>query len=65
MLLAIDFKGQQAVHVNIGAFRSSGTEVVTLRDKLVGQSVHVYLGFVAKDRSRQSSSQYLGVLDQW
>nr|WP_199074988.1 DUF6266 family protein [Pedobacter sp. ASV19] len=65
MLLAIDFKGQQAVYVNIGAFRSAGTEVVTLRDKLVGQSVHVYLGFVAKDRSRQSSSQYLGVLDQW
>jgi len=64
MLLAIDLKEQQAVYVNIGAFRSAGTEVVKLKDKLVGQSLHIYLGFVAKDRSRQSSSQYLGVLDQ-
>lgn len=65
MLLAIDFKGQEASSVNIGAFRSAGTEVVKLKHKLVGQSVHIYLGFVAKDRSRQSISQYLGVLDQW
>lgn len=63
MLLAIDFKNQLHSYCNVGAFRSTGTELLKLNKKMIGKELHLYIGFVAKDRSRQSMSQYLGQLD--
>lgn len=60
MLLVIDLDARKASYCNIGAFRSTGTEIVGLRQEFLHRVVHAYVGFVAKDRSRQSDSQYLG-----
>lgn len=60
MMLAIDLEGKQASYVAYGGFRSSGTDVLRLSDDLVGKVVEVYIAVIARDRSRQSNSQYLG-----
>lgn len=62
MMLAIDFEGKEASYIVYGGFRNSGTDVLRLSDDLVGKQVDVYIGAIAKDRSRQSNSQYLGMV---
>lgn len=60
MLLAIDLKGQQSCYECPGNFRSAGTAVLRISEDLLGKEVDVYIGVVAKDRTVQSDSQYLG-----
>jgi len=60
MLLAIDLKGQKSCYECPGNFRSAGTDVLRISEGLSGKEVDVYIGVVAKDRSVQSHSQYLG-----
>jgi hypothetical protein len=43
-----------------GPFRKDGTFSIELPQTFKGKEVDVYIGFVAKDRSKQSHSQYLG-----
>ncbi|NQX39973.1 hypothetical protein SAMN05421820_106375 [Pedobacter steynii] len=60
MLLAIDLKGQKSCYECPGNFRSAGTGLLQLSEDLSGKEVDVYIGVLAKDRSVQSDSQYLG-----
>ncbi|SHE52591.1 DUF6266 family protein [Pedobacter caeni] len=60
MLLAIDLEGKEACYESLGNFRSSGTDVLNIEDDLRGKEVDIYIAVVAKDRSKQSDSQYLG-----
>ncbi|NQX42878.1 hypothetical protein SAMN05421820_113130 [Pedobacter steynii] len=60
MLLAIDLEGKKASYECLGNFRGSGTDVLKLSDDLKGKDLDIYIAVVAKDRSKQSDSQYLG-----
>lgn len=60
LLLAIDLKGQKSCYECPGNFRSAGTAMLRISKDLQGKEVDVYIGVVAKDRSVQSDSQYLG-----
>jgi hypothetical protein len=60
MLLAIDLKGQESCYECPGNFRTAGTDVLRISEDLSGKEIDVYIGVVAKDRSCQSDSQYLG-----
>ncbi|MGY4383819.1 hypothetical protein ACVWYN_000838 [Pedobacter sp. UYP24] len=60
LLLAINFDTKKSKYVCPGAFRNTGTETLLLPDKKSDQEWHLYIGFVAEDRSIQSDSQYLG-----
>ncbi|WP_342329529.1 DUF6266 family protein [Pedobacter sp. FW305-3-2-15-E-R2A2] len=62
MLLAIDLEGKKACYESLGNFRGSGTDVLKLDHDLTGKEVAIYIAVVAKDRSKQSDSQYLGKL---
>ena len=59
LLLAYNVEGADEVS-NLGDhFRKEGTASISLAKKKPG-NYHVYLAFVAEDRSRQSNSVYLG-----
>lgn len=59
MLLAYDVD-QKGVHTKLtGQFRQMGTDTLKSPD-MKGGTYHIYLAFVAADRSRQSNSVYLG-----
>lgn len=61
MLLAYDCKtGHMAMQLP-GQFRSSGGDQLNLAP-VKKQNYHVYIGFVAHDRSGQSNSVYLGMV---
>ncbi len=60
MLMAIDLKGKKASYAPIGEFRKRGEASLSLDGALQGKLLDIYIAFVAKDRSRQSTSQYLG-----
>lgn len=60
MLLAIDLKGRKSCYECPGNFRSAGSAVLQISENLSGKEVDVYIGVLAKDRSVQSDSQYLG-----
>lgn len=60
MLLAIDLEGKKASYECLGNFRGSGTDVLRLSNDLKGKNLDIYIAVVAKDRSKQSDSQYLG-----
>lgn len=60
MLLAIDLEGKKAAYECLGNFRGSGTDVLKLSNELKGKDLDIYIAVVAKDRSKQSDSQYLG-----
>jgi hypothetical protein len=47
---------------NFGAFRSSGADSLTIGQNPDETTYHVYIAFVACDRSRQSNSVYLGTV---
>ena len=59
MLLAYDIKNKNANYITNGAFRETGSASL-LSPCSKGGSCHIYLAFVAADRSRQSDSIYLG-----
>ena len=59
MLVAYDFEtGQKAMQLT-GQFRLSGADKLEL-PQIKKQNYHVYIAFIAHDRSRQSMSLYLG-----
>jgi len=59
MLLAYDCETGQWNMQLPGQFRSSGADELKL-PPVKKQNYHVYIGFIAHDRSRQSNSVYLG-----
>jgi len=62
MLLAYDIKKEQAFQTTTGAFRKTGSDTLpSFRSK--GDRCHVWVAFVADDRSRQSDSIYLGEIE--
>ena len=63
MLLAYDPVLQQTFMQTAAAFRKDGTDTLQLRRTNKSAKYHIYLGFVAKDRSRQAHSLYLGTVD--
>ena len=63
MLLAYDPINQQTFMQTAAGFRKDGTDTLQLRRINKDAKYHVYLGFVAKDRSRQAHSLYLGTVD--
>ncbi|MDR6785988.1 hypothetical protein ABIE26_004542 [Pedobacter africanus] len=48
------------VGVSTGAFRMTGTDSLTLTPARLAREYHIYMGFIAKDRSGQAHSQYMG-----
>ena len=60
MLLAYDNETSCDEYKLTGQFRSAGSDKLKLVEK---GRYHVYIAFVAADRSRQSPSQYLGWLE--
>ncbi|RQO71723.1 hypothetical protein DBR43_10765 [Pedobacter sp. KBW06] len=60
MLLAIDLEGKKASCESLGNFMGSGTDVLRFSNDLKGKTLDIYIAVVAKDRSKQSDSQYLG-----
>ncbi|MFD0941650.1 DUF6266 family protein [Pedobacter boryungensis] len=61
MVLVYDpLKGNTIKRIFNGAFRRDGELKLQLDSDFSSVAVHVYIGFVAADRSSQSDSQYLG-----
>jgi len=48
------------VGVSTGAFRMTGTDSLPLTPARLPREYHIYMGFIAKDRSQQAHSQYMG-----
>ncbi|WP_285008296.1 DUF6266 family protein [Pedobacter faecalis] len=64
MVLIYDLNDFKAIKIGLeGPFRNQGYYEVDLSNHFKGKAVHVYIGFVASDRSMQSNTQYLGVLE--
>jgi hypothetical protein len=59
MLLAYDVKSRIPMYTITGEFRETGSTILKTR-YVMGSSCHIWLAFVAADRSRQSDSVYLG-----
>jgi hypothetical protein len=59
MLLAYNIKENIPVYTIAGEFRSKGNAILHAQF-LKGNSYHIYVAFVAEDRSSQSDSVYLG-----
>jgi hypothetical protein len=62
MLLAYDNKKKEQCMKLTGQFRSNGNDKLIL-PQTTGLNYHVYIAFTAHDRSRQSHSVYLGVIN--
>ncbi|MEJ0083214.1 MAG: DUF6266 family protein [Puia sp.] len=58
MMLAYDTEKAQAVFITTGQFRSTGVDILDMKQSI--GNYHVYAAFNAADRSRQSDSVYLG-----
>lgn len=52
--------GGKAVGISTGAFRMTGTDSLQLSPQRLPQEYHIYMGFIARDRSQQAHSQYMG-----
>jgi len=63
MLLAYHPESRTALYEVHGAFRSMGTQLMDTYREFIGKTIHIYAAFVAADRSKQSTSFYLGPLD--
>ena len=59
MLMAYDIKNKEVKWTTTGQFRNVGRDILELPEEK-DRTYHVYLAFVADDRSRQSDSVYLG-----
>ena len=63
MLLAYNVESEKAFYTLTGQFRKLGYDKLTLHlDLKPGSVLHLYIAFIAADRSRQSDSLYLGEL---
>ncbi len=58
MLLVYHPESRTAIYEIHGAFRETGTQVISLVSDFIEKTIHVYAAFVAADRSRQSESVY-------
>jgi hypothetical protein len=63
MLLAYDPEIEKAFMQTAAGFRKDGTDTLQLFPMHKDAKYHIYLGFVAKDRSRQAHSIYLGTVE--
>ena len=61
LLLAYNVEKEKAKMSLAGEFRSTGTDLLDLSTAEPGV-YHVYMAFLAQDRSRQSNSMYLGTV---
>ena len=61
MLLAYDIYHRHVTIVIPGQFRETGADSMQL-PPMEMRTYHIYLAFVAHDRSRQSDSVYLGAI---
>ncbi len=59
MLLAYDVENKTAFYTITGQFRKIGSDLMRITAE-TGKTYHIYVAFTAADRSRQSSSVYLG-----
>ncbi len=62
MLLAYDTKNKMVISTTAGAFRNTGSDSLESPCSK-GGSCHIWVAFVAADRSRQSDSIYLGEIE--
>ncbi|WP_449440164.1 DUF6266 family protein [Pedobacter steynii] len=62
MLLAYCTENKSVISKVTGAFRMDGVDFLQLFPEKEVQEYHVYLGFVAQDRSCQANSRYLGTV---
>jgi hypothetical protein len=63
MLLAYDVQ-EGFAHMNVaGAFRKTGREILSIGRQLPGTMLDIYVGFNAWNRTRQSTSEYLGLME--
>lgn len=60
-LLAYDIENENSYYSLMGEFRKTGSDVLKLGSGK-GRTYHIYLTFIADDRSRQSDSVYLGTI---
>lgn len=59
MVLAHHVEGCDECGIVYGSYRNTGEQLVPVGDP-TGKTFHIYLAFIAADRSRQSDSVYLG-----
>lgn len=63
MLLAYDVQ-EGFAYMNIaGAFRKTGREILNVGRQFPGTMLDIYVGFNAWNRTRQSTSEYLGLME--
>jgi len=58
MLLAYDIENEKALMKLTGQFKQVGSDTIILDEK--GKTYHIYVAFIAADRSAVSNSVYLG-----
>jgi hypothetical protein len=61
MLLAYDMDDKWAFYNTTGQFRNAGADTLNLAP-VKEKTYHLYMAFIAADRSRQSDSVYLGAI---
>lgn len=62
MVLAYDIEHGKAKYKSTGQFRCAGRDTLPVSPSSVEMIYHIYVAFVAADRSRQSDSVYLGTI---
>ncbi|RZK59275.1 MAG: hypothetical protein EOO91_05610 [Pedobacter sp.] len=60
MLLAYDVNGKRAEYITSGAKRATGRESLLLDQTYKGKEMHLWISFIADDRSQIATSTYLG-----
>jgi hypothetical protein len=63
MILAYDIENGVAISNVTGQFRYVGEDTLELTPAIPERTYHIYAAFVAADRSCQSSSVYLGTVN--
>lgn len=62
MILAYDIENGESIDNITGQFRYVGTDTLNITPAIPERIYHIYVAFVAADRSRQSDSIYLGTI---
>jgi hypothetical protein len=62
MILAYDIENGVATYNITGQFRYVGVDTLYIPPAIPERTYHIYVAFVAADRSRQSTSVYLGTI---
>jgi hypothetical protein len=60
MLLAYDIERGRDIYNTTGQFRSVGKDMLRIPSATPERTYHIYVAFVAADRSKQSESVYFG-----